>query len=57
MWWHGELWTITAVEDLAKEIIGNHDRLPRRERDNANGIVSHFKLSKERPRLSRRIRC
>jgi hypothetical protein len=47
MYWHGELTTITDVERHAKSIIGNHDKLPRAQRDRANGIVRHFKLSKE----------
>jgi hypothetical protein len=43
MWWHGELWTIAAVESLAKRVMGNHDFQPRHKRDQANGIIGHFK--------------
>jgi hypothetical protein len=47
MWWHGELWTIAAVESLAKSIMGNHDFQPRNWRDQANGIIRYFKSSHE----------
>jgi hypothetical protein len=47
MYWHGELTKITTVEQHAKDIIGNHDKLPRAQRDLANEIVRHFTLSKE----------
>jgi len=47
MWWHGELWTIAAVESLAS--MGNHDFQPRHKRDQANGIIRYFKSSNELP--------
>jgi hypothetical protein len=46
MWWHGELWTIAAVESSAKRVMGNHDFQPRHKRDQANGIIGHFEASK-----------
>ena len=36
MYWHGDLWRIKDVERESRKIIGNHDRLPRRQRDDAN---------------------
>jgi len=54
MWWHGELWTIAAVENLAKSIIGNHDFQPRHKRDQANGIIRYFKSSNELPSKKQR---
>ena len=54
MWWHGELWTIAAVESLAKSIIGNHDFQPRHKRDQANGIIRYFKSSNELPSKKQR---
>lgn len=50
MWWHGDLMKIRDVERHCRGIIGNHDKLPRTERDRANGIVKRFKLSKGKPR-------
>jgi hypothetical protein len=49
MWWHNKLMTIADVEYFSKQIIGNHDNLPRAQRDRANGIVRRFKLSKKKP--------
>lgn len=46
MWWHGELWTIPAVESLAKQVMGNHDFQPRHKRDRANSITRYFKSNK-----------
>jgi hypothetical protein len=54
MWWHGELWTIAAVESSAKRVMGNHDFHPRHKRDRANGIIGHFKASKELPSKKQR---
>jgi len=54
MWWHGELWTIAAVESSAKRVMGNHDFQPRHKRDQANGIIGHFKSSKELPSKKQR---
>ena len=54
MWWHGELWTIAAVESLAKSIIGNHDFQPRHKRDQSNGIIRYFKSSNELPSKKQR---
>ena len=54
MWWHGELWTIVAVESLAKHVMGSHDFQPRHKRDQANGIIGHFKASKELPSKKQR---
>ena len=54
MWWHGELWTIAAVESLAKSIIGNHDFQPRHMRDQANNFIRHFKSSNELPSKKQR---
>ena len=48
MWWHGELWTIAAVESLAKHVMGNHDFEPRHKRDRANGIIRQLKSLKGR---------
>jgi len=48
MWWHGELKRIVDVEKLCRAIIGNHDQRPRVQRDRDNGIVQHFKVSKEK---------
>jgi hypothetical protein len=53
MWWHGELWTIAAVESLAKSIMGNHDFQPRNWRNQANGIIRYFKSSHELPSRKR----
>jgi hypothetical protein len=50
MWWHGDLKKIRDVERHCRGLIGNHDKLPRAERDRANGIVKRFKLSKGKPR-------
>jgi hypothetical protein len=36
MYWHGHLWRIKDVERLCRQVIGKHDRLPRRQRDDAN---------------------
>jgi hypothetical protein len=46
MWWHGELWTVAAVESLAKQVMGNHDFQSRHKRDRANGIIQHLKSLK-----------
>jgi hypothetical protein len=54
MWWHGELWTIAAVESLAKSILGNHDLQPRHKRDQSNGIIRYFKSSNELPNKKQR---
>jgi hypothetical protein len=54
MWWHGELRTIAAVERSAKRVMGNHDFQPRRKRDQANGIIRHFKSSNELPSRKQR---
>lgn len=42
MWWHGRLLQIEVVEALAQLVIGDHDFLPRRERDRANEIFTYF---------------
>jgi hypothetical protein len=47
MWWHGELWTIAAVESLAKHVMGDHDFQSRHKRDRANAITRYFKSSNE----------
>jgi len=54
MWWHGELWTIAAVESLAKHVMGNHDFQPRHKRDRANGITRYFKSNNELPSKKQR---
>jgi hypothetical protein len=54
MWWYGELWTIAAVESLARHVMRNHDFQPRHNRDRANGITPYFKSSNELPRKKQR---
>jgi hypothetical protein len=49
MYFYRQLMPIAAVEQHAKNIMGNHDNQPRRARDRANGIEKRFRLSKERP--------